>query len=268
MWIRIFKRTRGDEGREPSIGQPVATEISEIDKFALDFIKAEYETLRTESAQARQSQQSILQWSMAIIGVVFSAGIILVNQSMSTNVDQSAKGFLYVVFLFVFGFVLPLSSWCASLAWFGELIRMERSGRYLRGFEVSLTNIASRYNSSSDIPHLRSPLRWENYIADENDRGIAVSKQRVGYAGCLGLYLGGVTVPLAVALIRLWGDPLPSMSTTMKWVLTAYSTLVLSGFTASLVILVVALQRAGRQAADLSKIVPAKRQATLDEPLM
>ncbi|MFE2754480.1 hypothetical protein ACFXGA_21030 [Actinosynnema sp. NPDC059335] len=238
----------------------VGTTFGQADQIALDFMKAEYDSLRGEGAQARQAQQSILQWSMAILGVVFSAGILVANQSMNANTSPSAQGFLHLVFLLVFGVVLPLSSWCATLAWFGELIRMERVGRYLRGFEVALGEIMSRHRPSGDPAFPTSPLRWENHISGER-RGVAVSKQRVGYLGCLGLYAGVVAVPLTVALIRVWRDPLPWMGAGIRTAFTAYATLVLSGFTVTLVIITAALQRAGRQAADLSAVVPGARRA-------
>ncbi|MGR6320033.1 hypothetical protein Q2K19_25705 [Micromonospora soli] len=238
-------------------------------KRSFDLVKAEYETVRAESAQARQAQQSILQWSLATIGVTLTAGILLINSMAALDPAQHRSRFLYAVFIFLYGLALPVGSWLSCLAWFGELIRMERAGRYLRGLEVVVhALLLKEAPEGHERSYLRAPLRWETYIASENMRGIGVAKQRVGYLGSLGLYTGASTLPLAALCGRVWMEPLFWDHRWQQILVTAYAMVILIGFTVTATMLVRALQRAGRQIADIDQVCPGSTPGAMTDPLM
>lgn len=69
----------------------------------------EYQWLRDESAQARQAQHTILQWSLGALAVVFAAAVAFKETNLLT-------------FRLIYGLGLPLFGVGASFAWFGELI--------------------------------------------------------------------------------------------------------------------------------------------------
>lgn len=238
-------------------------ELSGLDQLASSFLRAEYDSLRAEGSQARQAQQSILQWSLAIIGVLLGAGIVVASQSASATGSLGHQHFMYLLFVILFGFVLPMSAWFSCLSWFGELIRMERTGRYLRGLETVLSNTFQDYGAHAArggrVSYLDFPLRWETYIGAQNMLRVGVSKQRVGYVGALGLYFGSVLVPLGIFIMRVWIDTQIWDITVAQVLLTAYALTILSAFTGSIVLLVRALQRAGREAANLDAVVPGAR---------
>jgi hypothetical protein len=260
---------RKDSSTKAETGDSLQSDNKDWAKKSFDLVKAEYETIRAESAQARQAQQSILQWSLATIGVAITAGVLLINSMAALDPAQHRGKFLYAVFIFLYGLAVPGGSWLSCLAWFGELIRMERAGRYLRGLEVVVHLILSKEAPEHDkLNYLRAPLRWETYIASENRRGIAVTKQRVGYLGSLGLYTGATALPLAALCGRVWMEPLFWDHRWQRILLTVYAMLILISFAVTATILVRALQRAGSEIADIDQVCPGSTPGAISDPLM
>lgn len=154
----------------------------------------QYESLREELAQARQSQQSILQWSQAVSGTLFAAALVAGTAHPSRYA---------VAAQFVFGLVLPAVLIGGALTWSGELIRLTRIGVFLRSFErASWAERKPNQTSATLEPVAATSLFiWQNFawspprrFMDAGFRG----KQNVGYTGIAVffgvMYLGSVVV--------------------------------------------------------------------------
>ena len=141
----------------------------------------EYKSLREESAQARQSQQTILQWSLGAFAVLFGAG--LAFSRTDDPIDFS-------VFSIVYGLALPGFVFASALTWWGELIRMERAGHFLRGKEIATWPSQVRGNAGEDLVRSEFPS-WEMFIAHLGS-DVRSRKQLVGYVGALSIYAGAL----------------------------------------------------------------------------
>jgi hypothetical protein len=130
----------------------------------------QYESLREECAGARQAQHTILQWSQAVSGTLFAAAL----------VAGARSGRLVVAARFIFGLVLPAILLGAALAWAGEMIRMERTGVYMRSLERATWD-----ESSGDGLKDTSFFIWENLLwsPPEQFRKAGFRKQNTGYVG-------------------------------------------------------------------------------------
>jgi hypothetical protein len=117
----------------------------------LGLVMLEYEKLRDESIQAMQAQQSILQWSIASFGAILGAALLLATKDAPFALPP------YVSFA-AFGVILPVFVGMCCLAWFGELIRMERIGAFLRGME---REVAQAVRGGDGLLRGVMPLRWE-----------------------------------------------------------------------------------------------------------
>src|SRR5262245_18337888 len=105
--------------------------VREAERVAHDdqrsqLVALQYETVRQESNQARQDMHSILGWNQALIVALFGAGLVIVASGKHAGVAELA-----------FGLVLPVLLIGGALAWAGEMIRMERTGAFLRALERS-----------------------------------------------------------------------------------------------------------------------------------
>jgi len=147
----------------------------------------EYKSIRSESEQARNAQQTILQWSLGSFAAVIAGSLV-----MFQGAGRSASYFsgeVGTLLLFLFGVGLPGLGFFSYLTWWGEFLRMERAGRYIRGLELA----AGRMVESPDGA-LPPPLCWEHFLASSitaagGRRGTRV-KQMVGYIGASGIYFG------------------------------------------------------------------------------
>ena len=269
-WLRRVRPMADPDAGSEGVADEGGSESRLWREKALELLKAEYESIRAESAQARQAQQSIIQWSLATLGVALSVGILVVNAMSSTQIRGEQERFLYVVFVVLFGVAFPAAAWLSCLAWFGELIRMERAGRYLRGLEVAIKGaIAETYPRCDEKSYLCAPLRWESYIAYRRVRSrVGISKQRIGYLGNLGLYTGLVLVPLVILTARFWVSPAQWTFPVFRFGVTAYACLVLGAFIVSAVRLVLALQATGSEVPDVSEVTPSlpQRGSAAGEP--
>jgi hypothetical protein len=260
-WLIRFRGTNQRRPAEPADLVELAV-AAEWRKRSLELLRVEYESIRNESSQARQAQQSIIQWSLATLGVGLSAGILVINTLGSNTLGVEQRKPLYVVFLVLFGLAFPAAAWLSCLAWFGELIRMERAGRYLRGLERVVSDaIAETYPDCDETSYLCSPLRWETYIATRRPRGLGASKQRVGYLGNLGIYTGLLVVPLGIFVTQVWMNAILWNFPLVREIFTAYAVVLLISFIAITVTLVRALQQASSQTADVDDVVPRRQKA-------
>lgn len=187
--MRLFRPSRSVAS--PASSEPPASE-RDREKYFFDFLKAEYDSLRAESAQARLAQQQILQWSLAAIAAIFAASLIFAGG----GADRVEAGFSGTLFLVVYLGVLPGLVVTACWAWIGELVRMERVGYYLRGIEVEVC--AGKYGQA-DFRH--GPLRWESYLALGQKR--STGKQLIGYLGAGALYFGSLSLANIIGLAAI-----------------------------------------------------------------
>lgn len=142
------------------------------------YVARQYESLREEMAQARQSQQNILQWSQAVSGTLFAAALV-------AGAGHSSR---YIIAAqFVLGLVIPAVLLGAALTWSGELIRLTRIGVFLRSFEM-----ASWDETKSDLVEATSLFVWQNFAWSAPRQFTAAGfrgKQNVGYMG-IGMFFG------------------------------------------------------------------------------
>lgn len=157
--------------------------LRKIDEAGLAFLLAEYQSLREESAHARQAQQSTLTWSLAVIGAVFAGGLVFVSTIVSPT--SLAPAMAVNFYALVFGVALPGYAYFAAVTYVGELARMERAGAYLRGLEKDLRLYQM-------FP--RAPLRWETTLALEKYNDIKLKSPAIG---AMGLYFGSFLVSLS-----------------------------------------------------------------------
>ncbi len=151
--------------------------------------------------QGLSGQQSILAWSIAAIGVAFAAALGL-NSGKLAHADSIRAA--------VFGIAIPLVAFGASVAWLGEIFRMERDAHYLRLMERSTWSAdrqSSEYVNEDWIKD--TPLLYNSWVAHSEPP----ARNRVlGYAGGLTIYIGafGLSLSLAVLLLdhqRRWAVP-------------------------------------------------------------
>lgn len=136
----------------------------------------QYESLRAECAEARGAQHTILQWNQAVSGTLFAAALLA---------GTSHSGRFVVAAQFIFGLVLPAVLLGGALAWAGEMIRMERTGVYLRSFER-----ATWGNGSGDGLKDTSFFIWENLLWSPPKQfyDAGYRKQNTGYVGVAVFY--------------------------------------------------------------------------------
>lgn len=217
----------------------------------LELVKLEYISLRDETLKAMEAQQAILTWSLAAFGAVLAAGLLLVR---SVGPFESHKP-QDVMFLLIFGAGLPGFTFASCIAWFGELIRMERAGHYLRGLEIVIADMFKGAAVGSSFAHLAAPLRWETHIAFGRKKQIAVSKHQVGYVGHLAIYAGSMALALGICTVETWSFAFPSRASAIA--VSAYAAAVFAFFVVVVLRLRNALVEAARTAADLDDVVPS-----------
>jgi hypothetical protein len=179
-------------GRRPACAGPSTGERGDI-QVAL----AEYTALRQEAITALQAQQQVLNWSLATFGV-FSAGGLAVAASDAANGPGGLRGMPLVLFAILFGLALPGAVIAAAAAWLGELGRMERVNRYMRGLELL---VAEHYGVCPGM-RVAGILRWETYLAAEDDEG-SDAKLMIGYLGGAALYFGAFVVSQSLFLVAV-----------------------------------------------------------------
>ncbi|HWJ51643.1 MAG TPA: hypothetical protein VNR42_11510, partial [Solirubrobacteraceae bacterium] len=169
--------------------EDIAPEVSG-DIVMPELIVAEYNAARADCLQGLAGQQSILTWSIAAIGVLFAAGL-----SIDTKVHGAATARPWV---FLVG--LPILTLGASIAWFGEIFRMERDAHYMRLLEQSTwpSDLRKAYDDNNEMVTDQQvkyrTLMLNTWVA----RSEPPSRNRVvGYAGGVIIYWGATAGSLA-----------------------------------------------------------------------
>ncbi len=230
------------------------------DAVAMDFMLAEYKSLRDESSQSRSAQQAIQQWSLAGVSAILVGGLLLTGK----NFDLQQAGPPSTAFLVLFGVVLPALATVSCMAWLGELVRMERCGRYLRGFERDLSK---RLNGLVS-PAARNPLRWETAISQgaASDKGLGRGKQRVGYLGSLLMYLGAVSASLCFYVVGVQQRQEPANAWVhLHLALFAWPAVMGSVFLAIVVSVVRSIQELGAEVLELPEVELQKPDGDKDK---
>jgi hypothetical protein len=131
---------------------------------------------------------SILGWNQALIVALFGAGLVIVASGTHAGVAELA-----------FGLVLPVLLIGGALAWAGEMIRMERTGAFLRALERSTW---SRSADGSEVA--TSWFIWENFLWSPPDRigRAGFHKQNSGYAG-VAMYFAAAYVGSTIVFIDI-----------------------------------------------------------------
>jgi hypothetical protein len=161
----------------------------------LDFSIADYNAARADCSQGLAGQQSILTWSIAALGVLFAAGL-----SVSPHIGSANTIRHWVFFLGI-----PLLTLGASIAWLGEIFRMERDAHYMRLLEQSTWPkkwqrefAQAKHVGDGDVKY--PALLLNTWVAhSEPERRNRVN----GYYGGVLIYVGATAGSLALACALL-----------------------------------------------------------------
>ncbi len=129
--------------------------------------------MRAKSSEARDNQQSILQWSLAASGVVMAGAMTGFARDKPTPEFELAVAIALTA-------VVPLILVAAFAFWLSEVARMLRAARYLREREDSLIRAKLSANlgrAAGPVGTLymfdNYPLVWENLLLVRGWRGQA-----------------------------------------------------------------------------------------------
>ena len=178
-----------DDDAYPEPDHPVPGNPSFRIQGTAQFSLAEYDSVRGDCLQGLSGQQSILAWSIAAIGVLFAAGL---------AVDPSHLDHATTIRPLIFLIGIPAITFGASVAWLGEIFRMERDAHYLRLLERATWADEQRKGTPSDAWIGRTPLLYNSWVA----HGVPRGRNRVyGYLGGLIIYTGATSASLTLACI-------------------------------------------------------------------
>jgi hypothetical protein len=238
---------------------PVSVEIpatragSERDHgWQWDLLQAEYVSLREESSQARQAQQSTISWSLAAFATIFAGGLVFVSSFFKDGANASVP--VMVFYVLIFGVALPGFAFAACLAYMGELIRLERVGVYLRGLEKYLAN-----STAPGSPLNGGPLRWETYLRQKSPE-VAISrgkKRQIGNIGGIGVYVGAEIVSAIAFVVGSLTHKFENDNNLWHLGSIAWVVLLLFVFFYTLFAVGVSLVRAGQEAQVYEEVRPA-----------
>jgi|GEM_PF-2586991 len=117
----------------------------------------EYNALRTEINNAMTNQQSILNYGVASIGIIFAF---------------TASNWQEVVIVDLILLVLiPLIALLVCTIWLGEVNRIARAGKFLVAKEKVINDLFLEDNKDSKVFTGKEPLIWENYLRDIKKNG-------------------------------------------------------------------------------------------------
>jgi hypothetical protein len=175
-----------------------------------DFSIADYNAARADCLQGLVGQQSILTWSIAAIGVLFAAGL-----SVSSHIDNADTIRHWVFFLGI-----PLLTLGASIAWLGEIFRMERDAHYMRLLEKSTwtdSPLGDTYRETKKVTDddVRYPrLLLNTWVAHSEPEG---RNRVVGYVGGLSIYIGATACSLVLACALLHENRTLAIALSTAW---------------------------------------------------
>lgn len=186
--------------RQRRAGAPPRRRASAPPPYVSALLVQEYASLRSESLSAKQNQQTILQWTLATVGIVIAAGI--AAAAGLKDLDAVGRFGLNLATTVLVGALVPVVVSCAFGIWMGELFRMERAGQFLRDREVAWSGGAARSADPRD-PQYGLMLLWENLLADAT-RARDYPKNLLGGAASVGLFVSlsffSLTTGVAVAI--------------------------------------------------------------------
>ncbi len=178
----------------------------------LEFSIADYNAARADCLQGLIGQQSILTWSIAAIGVLFAAGL-----SISPHVHDADTIRHWVFFLGI-----PLLTLGASVAWLGEIFRMERDAHYMRLLERSTwtlkhQNDFDRDKTVKDADVVYPRLLLNTWVAHSDP----ARRNRVNsYVGGVLIYVGATVGSLALACALLHENRALAFALSCAWLAT------------------------------------------------
>jgi hypothetical protein len=185
---------------------------AKLSSAGAEFSVAEYNAARTDCLQGLIGQQSILTWSIAAIGVLFAAGL-----SLSPHIRDADTIRHWVFFLGV-----PFLTLGASIAWLGEIFRMERDAHYMRLLEQSTwtdKELRDKYAKTGKVSDddVRYPaLLLNTWVAHSEPDG---RNRVVGYVGGLVIYMGTTAASLALACALLRENRTLAIALSAAWLL-------------------------------------------------
>lgn len=151
----------------------------------IDVVLEEYRTLRAESLVAMQTQQSVLRFGLASVGVIIGTGFTVWDEI----------NLVFIAFLVL----LPLLCYAVLIIWIGEVARMIRAGYFLLQLE---NKINEKFSSLS--PPQPKALTWENNLR-QSSTGISSTPQlKSNYIAIIALFLFFAFISIIVGNIKLW----------------------------------------------------------------
>lgn len=130
-----------------------------------ELLVQEYVSLRAESLAAKQNQQTILQWTLATVGIVVAASVAAVAALKDLNAASQLA--INAATAIMAGLCIPVIVALAFGIWLGELNRMQRAGQFLRSREAAWSRGLAA-ESDPDDPHSGHLLLWETLIAGQH----------------------------------------------------------------------------------------------------
>lgn len=151
---------------DEAMGPQVDSTSSGDSSWRWELFKAEYASLREESARAHDSQHHIVQWSLTAYGALFLAALALTDKEPIARTTLVGRVDPYLMQLGFFLVVLPLLVIASMLVWLAELYRIERAGAYLRFREACWRDgeAPDDQNLNDCLTDRGYPLLWETKI--------------------------------------------------------------------------------------------------------
>jgi len=225
-----------------------------------DLSVAEYQSVRAESLQSFVSTQSIIQWFLAIYGVLFVAGLV----SLTTDTPDDNVGVVRTLTYLLFGLIVPGITAAATWHWLGEITRMERTGAYLRGYEIHVNGTDVVRPKSSPRPN------WETFLRAAPFKARAPKRQRnnkrtMTYVATAGMFLGCFLAAIASSvflefqwrgLLLNWDGVLAYVDVSTwhlaRWGFVALRVILVAGYVTVCLVLGRSVKRLGRLSFDFA----------------
>ncbi|BAL90127.1 hypothetical protein AMIS_49070 [Actinoplanes missouriensis 431] len=172
---RIGHHTRRQILDHRAFEMPVSfrTEDQDVSRWTTVAL-AEYQSLRAESLQAQQAQQTIMQFGITGIAVLIG---------LSLQVEERLIAILALLF------VVPLLSIFIVSVWFVEIFRSIRAGAFLSCLEVKINRVLG-----GDVP----ALEWESWLRRHPEVRMFV-RDRMSFGVLYVLNIAGLVVSAFLA---------------------------------------------------------------------
>jgi hypothetical protein len=174
--------------------------------YWLDSSLKEYEALRAECLVSISTQQTILGFGIATLGLVIGAGIGLQNQIS------------VMTFGLIFGLFVPLFSGTVLTIWSGEVLRMVRAGDAVARLEEEINNYGHR-----EFGWTRPALTWETALrgldGDQSTRRSRAFVPNIESVVLAFVLIAGIGIAMAFLKDRDAGNGIA----TSTWVFLGFS---------------------------------------------